>query len=101
MIAEMRPQIGGAPEATAIPAENGTEILEATRPAIRSCRQCFNPARPFCGFSAGSCALFSMAFEILQACREGIVVEGMRYRVRIPCRDSASAGPRQDRPGSR
>ncbi len=47
MIAEISPQIGGAPEATAIPRENGSEISETTSPATRSCRQCFRPARPF------------------------------------------------------
>ena len=63
MIAEISPQIGGAPEATAIPRENGTETSETTSPATRSCRQCFSPARPFCGFSAASNSLFSMAID--------------------------------------
>ena len=36
MIAEIRPQIGGAPDATAMPSENGSEISETTSPATRS-----------------------------------------------------------------
>src|SRR5271157_1980737 len=61
MIAEISPQMGGAPEATAIPSENGTETIETTSPASRSCRQCFSPARPFCGFSAAIIAVSSIS----------------------------------------
>ena len=50
----------GVPEVTAIPSENGTEIIETTSPASMSCRQCFSPVRPFCGFSAGSNAPISI-----------------------------------------
>ena len=53
--------MGGAPEATAIPSENGTETIETTSPASRSCRQCFSPARPFCGFSAAIIAVSSIS----------------------------------------
>jgi hypothetical protein len=57
MIAEMTPQIGGAPEATAMPRENGSEMSETTNPAAKSCLQCFNPAKPLRGFSVlfGTC----------------------------------------------
>src|SRR5262245_32840464 len=51
MIAEIRPQIGGAPDATAIPSENGSDIRETTSPAVISCRQCLRPATPLHGFS--------------------------------------------------
>src|SRR3954452_7507475 len=51
MMAEIRPQIGGAPEATAMPSENGTEINDTTSPAARSCLQCFRPAMPLRGSS--------------------------------------------------
>ena len=47
MIAEIKPQIGGAPDATAMPSEKGSETSETTSPASRSWRQCFRPARPF------------------------------------------------------
>ena len=60
MIAEMSPQIGGAPEATAIPRENGTETIETTSPASMSWRQCFSPARPFRGVSCAASALSSI-----------------------------------------
>ena len=36
MIAEINPQIGRRPDATAIPRENGTETSETTSPATRS-----------------------------------------------------------------
>src|SRR3954471_3255638 len=51
MIADVMPVIGGAPDATAMPSENGSEISDTTRPAKMSCRQCFNPWMPFWGFS--------------------------------------------------
>ena len=60
MIAEISPQIGGAPEATAIPRENGTETMETTSPASMSWRQCFSPARPFRGVSCREVALSSI-----------------------------------------
>ena len=47
MTAEMIPQTGGAPEATAIPSESGIPIMATCSPAIRSYRQCFSPATPF------------------------------------------------------
>ena len=52
MIAEIKPQTGGAPEAMAMPSENGRETSETTIPASRSWRQCFKPATPFWGFSS-------------------------------------------------
>src|SRR5262245_44597108 len=51
IMAEVMPVMGGAPEATAMPSENGSEISETTRPARISWRQCLSPARPFWGFS--------------------------------------------------
>src|SRR6476646_7009484 len=54
MIAEIRPQTGGAPEAIAIPSESGIPIMATWSPAIRSYRQCFSPFTPFSGFSIGS-----------------------------------------------
>src|SRR5262245_32602620 len=51
MIAEISPQTGGAPDAIAMPSESGIPIMATCSPAIRSYRQCFNPATPFWGFS--------------------------------------------------
>jgi hypothetical protein len=39
----MIPHIGGAPDATAIPRDSGSEISETTNPATRSLRQCRSP----------------------------------------------------------
>ncbi len=36
MIADMIPQIGGAPEVIAIPIENGSEIMATVKPERRS-----------------------------------------------------------------
>src|SRR5262245_44325430 len=54
IIADVMPVMGGAPEATAMPSENGSEISETTRPAKMSWRQCFRPAMPFWGISRGT-----------------------------------------------
>src|SRR5436190_10518928 len=51
MIADMIPQIAGAPDVIAIPIENGSEIIATMNPERMSKLQCFNPARPFCGTS--------------------------------------------------
>ena len=51
MIAEISPATGSAPEATAMPSENGSDTIDTMRPATRSYRQCFNPATPFCGLT--------------------------------------------------
>ncbi len=56
-MAEMIPQIGGAPEAIAIPKDRGTETSDTIKPATRSCFQCFRPFIPFSGLSAEEEAL--------------------------------------------
>src|ERR1043165_3448133 len=56
MIAEIRPQTGGAPEAIAIPSESGIPIMATCIPAIRSYRQCLRPFTPFSGFSLSGTA---------------------------------------------
>ena len=68
MIAEIMPVIGGAPEATAIPSENGSEINETTIPARMSCRQCFRPAMPFCGFSCAGLVSWVTSGAVEVAC---------------------------------
>src|SRR5436305_11413651 len=51
MIAEISPETGGAPDATAIPSEKGSEINETINPETMSCRQCFNPSTPLRGLT--------------------------------------------------
>ena len=53
MMAEMTPVIGGAPDATAMPSESGSDTNATCKPAPRSKRQCLRPASPFFGCALG------------------------------------------------
>src|SRR5208337_4823324 len=57
MIDEIKPAIGGAPEATAMPNDRGSDVSETISPATMSYRQCFSPARPLLGFSITTACL--------------------------------------------
>jgi hypothetical protein len=77
MIAEINPQTGGAPEATAIPSESGIPIMATWRPAMRSYFQCFSPATPFWGFSSAG---ISSAVTVAAPCDDMPVLLNFRFR---------------------
>ncbi len=54
MIAEMMPHTGGAPEASAIPIENGREIIATMIPAGRSIAPLLQPRQTILRFVCGT-----------------------------------------------